>query len=47
MTGMLIFGKISVGVPIAERTPKIAIKIAMTTKVYGRARANRTIALKR
>jgi hypothetical protein len=46
MTGMLIFGKISVGVPNTERTPKIAIRIAMTTKVYGRESASRTIAVK-
>src|ERR1700722_19052500 len=46
MTGMLIFGKISVGVPSTERTPKIAIRIAITTKVYGRASASRTIAVK-
>src|ERR1700722_5086994 len=47
MTGMLMFGKISVGVPSTERTPKIAIRIAITTKGYGRASASRTIAVKK
>ncbi len=39
---MPMLGKISVGVRIAESVPKIRIKIAITTKVYGRERANRT-----
>jgi hypothetical protein len=42
---MPILGSISVGVRTAERTPKIPISIAMTTKVYGLARAIRTIAI--
>jgi hypothetical protein len=33
MTGMPIFGKISTGVRIAARVPKIAIRIAITTNV--------------
>ena len=39
-----MFGKMSVGVRIAERTPKMPIRIAMTTNVYGRFSANLTIA---
>ena len=42
---MPMFGKISVGVRIADSTPKIRISIAMTTNVYGRERAIRTIAV--
>src|SRR5229473_3301420 len=43
MTGMLMFGKISVGVRKAETVPKIRISNAMTMNVYGRRRASRTI----
>src|SRR6516165_9373711 len=42
-TGMLILGNTSVGVRRIETAPKIRIKIASTTKVYGRRRARRTI----
>src|SRR6202043_2694417 len=42
MTGMLIFGKMSVGVRNAAVVPKIKISSAMTTKVYGRRSASRT-----
>jgi hypothetical protein len=33
MTGIPMFGKISVGVRTAERPPKIKTRIAMTTNV--------------
>src|SRR5712672_3594628 len=42
MTGMLMFGKISVGVRSADAVPKIRISTAMTINVYGRRRARRT-----
>src|SRR5262245_57035203 len=42
-TGMLMFGKISVGVRSAASAPMIRIKIANTTNVYGRLSASRTI----
>jgi hypothetical protein len=42
-TGMLMFGKMSVGVRRAAVVPKIRINSAMTTNVYGRRRASRTI----
>src|SRR5580704_15389843 len=40
---MLMFGKISVGVVSAERSPKSAMSTASTTKVYGRLSAIWTI----
>src|SRR5882757_2269466 len=43
MTGMLMFGKMSVGVRSADAVPKIRISTAMTTNVYGRRKASRTI----
>ncbi len=43
ITGMLMFGKMSVGVRKAEAVPKIRISTAMTMNVYGRRKANRTI----
>src|SRR6202521_583836 len=43
MTGMLMFGKMSVGVRRADAVPKIRISTAMTTNVYGRRKASRTI----
>jgi hypothetical protein len=45
MTGIPIFGKISVGVRNADSVPKIRIRIAMTTNVYGRESASLTIAV--
>src|SRR5216684_7952276 len=42
ITGMLMFGKISVGVRSADAVPKIRISTAMTINVYGRRRARRT-----
>src|SRR3954469_4819036 len=42
-TGMLIPGKISTGVRTLESTPRSAIRIASTMKVYGRRSASRTI----
>ncbi len=38
-----MFGKMSVGAWQAEYTPPSAIRIAMTTNVYGRRSASRTI----
>jgi hypothetical protein len=43
MTGMPIFGKMSVGVVNVARTPKMAIRTAITTNVYGRESASRTM----
>src|SRR5712671_2827360 len=43
MMGMLMLGKMSVGVRNAEAVPKIRISTAMTTNVYGRRKASRTI----
>jgi hypothetical protein len=43
ITGMLMFGKMSVGVRKAEAVPKIRISTAMTMNVYGRRKASRTI----
>src|SRR6267143_2071626 len=40
---MLMFGKMSVGVRSADAVPKIRISTAMTTNVYGRRKASRTI----
>src|ERR1700737_2097253 len=42
-TGMLIFGKMSVGVRSAASVPRIKIRIATTTNVYGRLKASLTI----
>jgi hypothetical protein len=42
MTGMLISGKISTGIERTEPIPRIIIKIAMTTNVYGRLKASLT-----
>src|SRR5947209_20507926 len=38
MTGMSIFGKMSVGVVLADSTPRMTITSAITTNVYGRRR---------
>src|SRR5258706_5250203 len=43
ITGMLISGKMSVGIRAIEIAPPIAISSAITMKVYGRRRARRTI----
>src|SRR5438132_10452584 len=43
MAGMLMFGKMSVGVRKADAVPKIRISTAMTMNVYGRRKASRTI----
>jgi hypothetical protein len=40
---MSIFGKISVGVRTIARPPRIKIRIASTTNVYGRFSASFTI----
>ncbi len=42
-TGMLIYGKMSIGMETIETTPRTAISSARTTKVYGRRSASRTI----
>src|SRR5665213_772458 len=42
-TGISMFGKISVGIERMLKTPRIRIKSAKTTKVYGRRSASRTI----
>src|SRR6266849_8886090 len=42
-TGMLMFGKMSVGVRKIESVPRIKIRIASTTNVYGRFSATLTI----
>src|SRR5579864_3033479 len=42
-TGMLILGKMSVGVRKISRTPIARMRMAMTTNVYGRRNASRTI----
>src|SRR5260370_20457976 len=42
-TGMLMFGKMSVGVRKMESVPRIKIRIAITTNVYGRFSATLTI----
>src|SRR5450432_1224977 len=41
--GILMLGKISVGIDSMEKMPRIRIKNAKTTKVYGRLSASRTI----
>jgi hypothetical protein len=38
-----MFGKISVGIDAMLKTPRIRIRKAKTTKVYGRRNASRTI----
>src|SRR6267143_1853038 len=42
-TGMLMFGKMSVGVRKIESVPRIKIRIASTMNVYGRFSATLTI----
>src|SRR2546429_5277266 len=42
-TGMLIAGKMSIGMERIETTPRTGINSARTTKVYGRRSASRTI----
>src|ERR1700730_677880 len=42
-TGMLMFGKISVGVRTIASAPMIRMSMANTTKVYGRCNASLTI----
>src|SRR5260370_40346801 len=42
-TGMLMYGNISVGMVTIEIPPRIAIKSAITMKVYGRRSASLTI----
>src|SRR3984893_9770509 len=42
-TGMLMRGKMSMGMVTMDSTPMTAINRASTTNVYGRARASRTI----
>ncbi len=42
-TGMLMSGKMSVDIVTYAKPPRTAIKIAITTKVYGRRRASLTI----
>src|SRR6266849_6583898 len=42
-TGILMFGKMSVGVRKIESVPRIKIRIASTTNVYGRLSATLTI----
>jgi hypothetical protein len=43
ITGIPILGKISVGVRMIAKRPRITIRIDATTKVYGRRIASRTI----
>src|ERR1700674_3220090 len=43
ITGILIFGKMSVGVRTIESGPSMRINMARTTKVYGLCSASRTI----
>src|SRR5438132_2339028 len=42
-TGMLISGKMSIGIETTETRPRTAINSARTTNVYGRRSASRTI----
>jgi hypothetical protein len=42
-TGMLMAGKMSTVIVTMAATPRTAIKRAITTNVYGRRRASRTI----
>src|SRR2546430_6529721 len=42
-TGMLIAGKMSIGMETTETIPSTAINSARTTNVYGRRSASRTI----
>ena len=42
-TGMLMFGKMSVGVQKIESTPIARVRIDITTKVYGGCDGSRTI----
>src|SRR5436853_5313961 len=43
ITGMLMLGKMSIGVRAIVSAPPIAMRNAITMKVYGRRRARRTI----
>ena len=43
MTGMSISGKMSVGISRIAKTPPMTMSIAITTNVYGRRSARRTI----
>src|SRR5580698_2908638 len=43
MTGISMFGKMSVGIVTIDRSPSTAISSATTTNVYGRRRASRTV----
>src|SRR3984893_9168144 len=43
ITGILMLGKMSIGVRTADPTPKIMISSAITMKVYGRRSASLTI----
>ncbi len=43
ITGMLMLGKMSVGVRKIASTPITKMSIAITTNVYGRRNASRTI----
>src|ERR1700684_3485650 len=45
ITGIPIFGKMSVGVRNHDKKPNSAIRIASTMKVYGRLSAMRTMAI--
>src|ERR1043166_4627324 len=40
-TGMSMYGKMSTGIVVMAALPRIAIRIAITTKVYGRYRLHR------
>ena len=42
-TGISMYGKISTGIVTMAVQPRMAIRIDITTNVYGRARASRTI----
>jgi len=42
MTGMSMSGKMSFGIPRIVTTPRMAMRNAITTKVYGRLSATRT-----
>ena len=42
-TGMLIFGKMSTDIDMIDSTPMTAMSSDITTNVYGRLSASRTI----
>src|SRR5262249_17335524 len=42
-TGRSMYGKMSTGIVVIEMPPRIATSSAITTKVYGRLSASRTI----